>query len=184
MRVAFCGGMPPAGRGGASDPGRGLVGMQPEPPERMCVDADGEPAVPVAVRTDAAGEVPLDFVRGERRPVDAAVAQSSACGLRRVEAAQIFVGRDGDPVGARRVHGGHDAAPSRRCHRDLSSTVVWAGPVGERHPCARPRPGCHGGNRCGWKSVSSASLSPVRISEARSLPMTGPRVMPLWVTAS
>lgn len=110
MRVAFRRGVPPAGWRGAGDLGGGLVGMEPETSESVGVDTDVEPTVPVAVSADAAGQTALDLVQAEGHPVDAAVAQSSADSLHRAGAArQILVGRDGDPVVDRRVHGVHDA---------------------------------------------------------------------------
>ncbi len=137
--MAFSGGVPPAGRGGAGDPGSGLVGMQAEPAQCVGMDADGEPAVPVAVRADAAGQVAADVARIERHSVDATVAQSSAGGRQRVEAPQVLVGRDRDPVGARCVHGDHDGGRSGGCrghsNRSIPSGAVGAaaGPLRGRH---------------------------------------------------
>ncbi|PSK88056.1 hypothetical protein CLV63_13018 [Murinocardiopsis flavida] len=108
--VAFRGGVPPSGRRRTGDRGGRLVGVQAEPPQRVGPDADDGPAVPAPVRTDAACEIHGDLVTLERRPVDAALAQSCAGGRHGMRAArQVLVVRDGGPLGARGVHDVHDA---------------------------------------------------------------------------
>jgi hypothetical protein len=47
--------------------------MQTEPAQSVSLNADVEPAVPVAVGGDATGESPTDLVLVERHPVDATV---------------------------------------------------------------------------------------------------------------
>jgi hypothetical protein len=54
----------------------GLAGLQPETAESGRVDTDVEPAVPVTVRADAAGQPPADLTEFEGHPVDAPVPQS------------------------------------------------------------------------------------------------------------
>jgi len=71
-------------------------------------------------------------------------------------------------------------------------TVTVTNHVGTRRTQTRPPvrgtggacPGRHGEKRSGPKSASDSSLSPSRISAARSRPITGPSVMPLCETAS
>lgn len=125
LSVALCGGMPPTRWRCVADLSGGLVGVEPMPSKRARMDADIEPAVPAAVRTDAAGQIRPDLVRGEGHPVDAAVSQSSAGSRHRVQVArQVLIGRNADPVGARRGHDTHDAGRPRRCHSHSSSTAM------------------------------------------------------------
>lgn len=82
-----------------------LVGVQSVASQSVGVDTDVEPAVPVTVGTDTAGEAPTDLIVIEGHPVDAAITQSSANGRHGREAArQVLVGGDSEPVGARRGH--------------------------------------------------------------------------------
>ena len=54
--------------------------MQPEPTQRVRVDPDDEPAVPMPVFPNAAGEVDPNVVVPKGQPVDAVLAQSTAQG--------------------------------------------------------------------------------------------------------
>lgn len=84
--------------------------METETAKGLGIDADGEHAVPVAIPTPAAGELPVNLVGPEGHPVDTPITQSTADDRHRVGAAgQVLVGRDGDPVRTRRVNSGqHD----------------------------------------------------------------------------
>jgi len=96
---AFSRGMPPFGRGRADDLGRGLVGMESEPSERISFDLNAEPASPAtAGAVGASSKVDADVIFLERHPVDAALAQSSSHPRRRHRASgHVLVSREGDP---------------------------------------------------------------------------------------
>jgi hypothetical protein len=83
-------------------------------------------------------------------------------------------GKDWEPSG---LSARHEA-------KALVTILSWAHGDAAASSVLAASSGAFMGNRSGRKSASMPSVLPLRISEASSWPITGPRMMPLWETAS
>ncbi|MFI1979677.1 hypothetical protein [Streptomyces wedmorensis] len=86
--------------------------MQAEPLKGIGTEADGDGAVPVAIRAHTAHQVDLDLVVGEGVPVDTAVPQSNRRQVAWLRVAgDVLEAEEGHPSGRLIAHG--DILPQR-----------------------------------------------------------------------